>query len=102
MGAASSVPVGVRKGVIWEMSALPARQAMASGPGFHVALAASGSVVVQLSASQTPSVVAYPGSWLTKAIVSRTLRIRHASLPNLIAVEEGRRPVGVGKDALIP
>ena len=99
--AASTLPVGRWKGVTWEMSALPARQSMASGSGFHVALAASGSVVVQLSASQTPTVVAYPGSWLTKAIVSRTLRIRHASLPNLMAVSKGRE-VGVGRDALIP
>lgn len=49
------------------------------------ALAASGTVSLELAAAQTPMVIAYDANWLTRAIVSRMLKIDTATLVNLVS-----------------
>ena len=48
------------------------------------ALAASGTVVLELSVAGCPAVMAYQVSGLTAWIVRRMVKVQHASLPNLI------------------
>lgn len=58
---------------------------------FHaadVALAASGTVALELSLAGTPSVVAYRLNGLTAAIAKRLIRIRWASLTNILLDRE--------------
>jgi lipid-A-disaccharide synthase len=55
-----------------------------------VALAASGTVSLELAANATPMVIAYDMSWLNWQIVSRMARIDTVTLVNLVT---GRRPV---------
>jgi lipid-A-disaccharide synthase len=50
-----------------------------------VALAASGTVGLELALARLPTVVLYRTSWLTAALVRRLVRVRHASLINLVA-----------------
>jgi lipid-A-disaccharide synthase len=58
------------------------RAAFASG---HVALAASGTVSLELAAAGTPMVVAYDMNWLSWQIISRMSRIDTVTLVNLVA-----------------
>ncbi|CTQ34001.1 lipid-A-disaccharide synthase [Jannaschia rubra] len=51
----------------------------------RAALAASGTVSLELAAAGTPMVIAYDMSWLTWQIVSRMMRVDTATLVNLIA-----------------
>lgn len=50
----------------------------------NVALAASGTVSLELAAAGTPMVIAYSASWLTEQIVQRMVRIDTATLVNLV------------------
>jgi lipid-A-disaccharide synthase len=58
------------------------RAAFAAG---HVALAASGTVSLELAAAGTPMVVAYDMNWLSWQIMSRMARIDTVTLVNLVA-----------------
>ncbi len=49
------------------------------------ALAASGTVSLELAASGTPMVIAYDLSWLSWQVVSRMMRVDTATLPNLVS-----------------
>ncbi|UXX83713.1 lipid-A-disaccharide synthase [Roseovarius pelagicus] len=49
------------------------------------ALAASGTVSLELAAAETPMVMAYDANWLTRAIVKRMLLIDTATLVNLVS-----------------
>ncbi|MCZ4351469.1 lipid-A-disaccharide synthase [Roseovarius aestuarii] len=49
------------------------------------ALAASGTVSLELAATQTPMVIAYDANWLTRAIVQRMLLIDTVTLVNLVS-----------------
>ena len=49
-----------------------------------VALAASGTVSLELAAAGTPMVIAYDMSWLTRQILSRMLKTDTVTLPNLV------------------
>lgn len=53
----------------------------------RAALAASGTVSLELAATGTPMVIAYDMSWLTWQIVSRLIRVDTATLVNLVAGE---------------
>lgn len=53
-----------------------------------LALAASGTVGLELALARLPTVVLYRTSWLTAAIVRRLALVRHASLINLVADAE--------------
>ena len=52
------------------------------------ALAASGTVVLELAVAGCPTVMAYQVSGLTAWIVRRMVKVQHASLPNLILGRE--------------
>jgi lipid-A-disaccharide synthase len=53
-----------------------------------VALAASGTVALELALAQVPSVVAYRINGLTHALVKRIVKIRYANLLNLVLERE--------------
>jgi len=50
-----------------------------------VALAASGTVSLELAAASTPMVIAYEMNWLTRQIVSRMLKVDTVTLVNLVS-----------------
>ncbi|MGR3497176.1 lipid-A-disaccharide synthase [Citreimonas sp.] len=50
-----------------------------------VALAASGTVSLELAAADTPMVVAYDMSWLSRQIIGRMLRVDTVTLVNLVS-----------------
>ncbi|WP_297773443.1 lipid-A-disaccharide synthase [uncultured Roseovarius sp.] len=55
---------------------------------FHAAdwaLAASGTVSLELAASDTPMVIAYDMAWLSRVIISRMLRVDTLTLVNLVS-----------------
>ncbi|WP_299814970.1 lipid-A-disaccharide synthase [uncultured Jannaschia sp.] len=51
----------------------------------RAALAASGTVSLELAASRTPMVIAYDMNWISRQIVSRLLKVDTVTLVNLIA-----------------
>ena len=62
-----------------------------------VALAASGTVSLELAASSTPMVIAYDMAWLTRIIVSRMLLVDTVTLVNLVS-ETRTIPEFIGPD----
>ena len=50
-----------------------------------VALAASGTVSLELAAVSTPMVIAYDMNWLSRALISRMLRVDTVTLVNLVS-----------------
>ena len=56
------------------------------------AVAASGTVSLELAMAETPAVIAYRLNPLTHWIVRRLVKVDHASLLNIMAVMEGRPP----------
>jgi len=50
-----------------------------------VALAASGTVSLELAASRTPMVIAYDMAWLSRIIISRMLMVDTVTLVNLVS-----------------
>jgi lipid-A-disaccharide synthase len=70
------------RGMDPELAQMVKRAAFASGT---VALAASGTVSLELAAAGTPMVVAYDMSWLSWQIMSRMARIDTVTLVNLVA-----------------
>jgi len=62
-----------------------------------VALAASGTVSLELAAAHTPMVIAYDMAWLSRAIISRMLKIDTVTLVNLVS-ETRAVPEFIGKD----
>ncbi|MGH1445686.1 MAG: lipid-A-disaccharide synthase [Cognatishimia sp.] len=61
-----------------------ATQKRAAFKAANVALAASGTVSLELSASSTPMVIAYDVSWLSRKIFQRMLKIDTLTLANLV------------------
>ena len=51
----------------------------------EVALAASGTVSLELAAAQTPMVIAYDMNWITRQIISRMLQIDTVTLVNIVS-----------------
>lgn len=64
-----------------------------------VALAASGTVSLELAASGTPMVIAYDMSWLSRQLISRMLLVDTVTLVNLVA-ESRTIPEFIGKNCL--
>ena len=62
-----------------------------------VALAASGTVSLELAASGTPMVIAYDMAWLSRIIISRMLLVDTVTLVNLVS-ETRVVPEFIGKD----
>jgi lipid-A-disaccharide synthase len=54
----------------------------------HAALAASGTVALELSLARVPSVIAYKANPLTAFLARRLVKLRYVSLPNLILDKE--------------
>jgi lipid-A-disaccharide synthase len=52
--------------------------------GAHMALAASGTVSLELAANDTPMVIAYDMGWLSRQIIGRMLRVDTVTLANLV------------------
>ncbi|MEJ6388484.1 lipid-A-disaccharide synthase [Gymnodinialimonas ulvae] len=50
-----------------------------------IALAASGTVSLELAASGTPMVIAYDFNWLTRALVKRAIKVDTVTLVNLVS-----------------
>jgi lipid-A-disaccharide synthase len=61
-----------------------------------VALAASGTVSLELAASRTPMVIAYEMSWLSRTLIQSMLRVDTVTLVNLVA-ESRTVPEFIGK-----
>ncbi|GAQ84360.1 lipid-A-disaccharide synthase [Klebsormidium nitens] len=53
-----------------------------------VAIAASGTAVMQLLLARIPTVVAYQAHWLTEWVARRLAAVRHLALPNILAGRE--------------
>ena len=67
---------------------------------FHAAdraLAASGTVSLELAAADTPMVIAYDMNWLSRAIIARMLKVDTLTLVNLVS-ETRAVPEFLGKD----
>ena len=64
-----------------------------------VALAASGTVSLELAANGTPMVIAYDMSWISRQIIGRMLLVDSVTLVNLVS-ETRTVPEFIGKDCL--
>ncbi|WP_341365739.1 lipid-A-disaccharide synthase [Yoonia sp. BS5-3] len=64
-----------------------------------VALAASGTVSLELAANATPMVIAYDMAWLSRIIISRMLLVDTVTLVNLVS-ETRTVPEFIGKDCV--
>ncbi|SLN33886.1 Lipid-A-disaccharide synthase [Pseudoruegeria aquimaris] len=62
-----------------------------------VALAASGTVSLELAAADTPMVIAYDMNWLTRQIIARMLKVDTVTLVNLVS-ESRAVPEYLGAD----
>ena len=62
-----------------------AHQKRAAFKAADVALAASGTVSLELAAAATPMVIAYDMAWLTRQIISRMLLVDTVTLVNLVS-----------------
>ncbi len=88
--AAPSVEALVReKTAHWpDTHIIPAADAASKAAAFKaadVALAASGTVSLELAANATPMVVAYDMAWLSRVIISRMLLVDTVTLVNLVS-----------------
>ncbi len=61
------------------------REKRAGFAAAELALAASGTVSLELAAAGTPMVIAYDMSWLSRQIISRMLRVDTVTLVNLVS-----------------
>ena len=73
------------------------RRKMALFKTADAALAASGTVTLELASAETPMVVAYDVNWLTRAILARLLRVDTVTLVNLVN-EDRAIPEFLGRD----
>lgn len=64
-----------------------------------VALAASGTVSLELAAHDTPMVIAYDMAWLSRVLISRMLLVDTVTLVNLVS-ETRTIPEFIGKDCI--
>ena len=62
-----------------------ARYKRAAFKAADLALAASGTVSLELAANQTPMVIAYDMNWLSRQIIGRMLRVESVNLVNLVS-----------------
>jgi lipid-A-disaccharide synthase len=75
------------------------RQKRAAFAGANVALAASGTVSLELAAAGTPMVIAYDMNWLSRQIIGRMLKVDTVTLVNLVS-ETRTIPEFIGKACL--
>ncbi len=77
-------------------AALQKRSAFAAA---DLALAASGTVSLELAAAGTPMVIAYDMNWISRQIIGRLLKVDTVTLVNLVS-ETRAVPEFIGKDCL--
>jgi lipid-A-disaccharide synthase len=73
-----------------------------------LALAASGTVTLELASVGTPMVIVYRAGWISSVIARRLIRVRYVGLPNLLLdrplvpelLQEACEPVALAKHAL--
>ena len=70
--------------LVLEEGALPVAEKRAAFAAADVALAASGTVSLELAANAVPMVIAYDASFISRVLVKRLVRVDTASLPNII------------------
>ncbi|MEW9920750.1 lipid-A-disaccharide synthase [Marimonas sp. MJW-29] len=63
----------------------PAAEKRAAFRAADVALAASGTVSLELAASETPMVIAYDMNWLSRQIIGRMVKVDTVTLVNLVS-----------------
>jgi len=63
----------------------PSAQKRAAFRAADVALAASGTVSLELAASETPMVIAYDMNWLSRQIIGRMVKVDTVTLVNLVS-----------------
>lgn len=63
----------------------PASQKRAAFRAADMALAASGTVSLELAASETPMVIAYDMNWLSRQIIGRMVKVDTVTLVNLVS-----------------
>ncbi len=69
--------------IIVDATDLPQKRAAFAAA--DVALAASGTVSLELAAAGTPMVIAYDFNWLTRALVKRAIKVDTVTLVNLVS-----------------
>ena len=77
----------------------PAAEKRAAFRAADVALAASGTVSLELAASQTPMVIAYDMNWLSRQIIGRMVKLDTVTLVNLVS-ETRAVPEYIGANCL--
>ena len=81
---------------------IPPEDAPAKRAAFRAAtaaLAASGTVSLELAANATPMVIAYDMAWLSRMIISRMLRVDTVTLVNLVS-DTRTVPEFIGRDCV--
>jgi len=78
---------------------LAAQEKRAAFRAADIALAASGTVSLELAASQTPMVIAYDMNWITRQIVNRMLMIDTVTLVNIVS-ETRHIPEFIGAECI--
>ena len=63
----------------------PVSEKRAAFRAADVALAASGTVSLELAASETPMVIAYDMNWLSRQIIGRMVKVDTVTLVNLVS-----------------
>ncbi len=71
--------------LILDPATTPPREKRAGFAAADLALAASGTVSLELAAAQTPMVIAYDMNWLSRQLIKRALRVDTVTLVNLVA-----------------
>ncbi|SIO18838.1 lipid-A-disaccharide synthase [Rhodovulum sp. ES.010] len=71
--------------VILDPRGAPASEKRAAFAAADVALAASGTVSLELAANDTPMVIAYDMNWLSRRIIARMLRLDTVTLVNIVS-----------------
>lgn len=74
--------------VLTPIGAEPEAYKLAKAAAFHAAdaaLAASGTVSLELAAAKTPMVIAYDMNWLSRQIIGRMLKVDTVTLVNLVS-----------------
>ncbi|MFQ5773187.1 MAG: lipid-A-disaccharide synthase [Kiloniellaceae bacterium] len=77
----------------WPVAAEILRSECEKAEGFAVcdaALAASGTVAVELAVAQVPTVIAYRLAPLTAVLARRIVKLRHVSIPNILLGREAQ------------
>ena len=85
------------RAVVVEAGTVPASTTRAAFAAGRAALAASGTVSLDLAAAGVPMVIGWDAHWLTRAVLSRMVRVESVTLVNLVS-ETRAVPEFLGRD----